>query len=157
VIQAEAESRRKPAGQGQAPLDPGLLPAEDLPYGGDREAVVLEERPDDVGLVHGADRPGGGIGRQEPRFHRHSRGALDHDGDLPAALRGPGGQALEAVDHLVDAVAGGGDAEGKRREEGAFVAALAAKHAQARLDPPDGDALDEVHRGSSRGRIWKSG
>lgn len=157
VVEAEAQRRGETAGQRQAPLDPGFLLAEDLAGGRDGEPVVLDQRSGDEGLVHGTDRPRRSVRRQEAGLHRHARGPLDHHGHFRSALGDPDRQALEAVDHLVDAVAGGGDTERERREEGRLVSALAAKDTEARLDPVDGDELDEVHGRSSTGRIWKSG
>lgn len=157
MVQPEAERGGELSGEGEATPDPLPLLPQQLPDGGDREAVVVGQGRGDVSLVHGADRASGGIGGQEPGFHGDSGGSLDDDGNLFASLGDPSREALEAVDHLVDTVADGGDADGKRSEEDAFIAALPTKDAQGSPKSVHGDVLDEDHGEPSSDRSWKSG
>jgi len=157
VVEAEAERGSELPGEGKTTLDPGALLAEEFPDGGHREAVIVREGRGHVGLVHRADRAGRRVGGEEPRLESDARGLLDDDGDLLASVGHPDHEALEAVDHLVDAVAGGSDADGKRRQERPRVAPLAAEAPERSPEPVHGDVLHQAHRGSSRGRSWKSG
>jgi len=157
VVELEAEFRGELAGESEAALDPSSLLPEEFSDGSDRKAVVVGERGGDVGFVHGTDGARGSVRRQKPRLHGDAGGPFDDDGDLTPPLGDPDDEALEAVDHLIDAVAGGRDANGEWRQEHPLVAALAAKAPERGPDPVDGDVLDEAHRISSSGRSWKSG
>ncbi len=158
MVELEAQLRGEPPGKGETTLDPRLLPPQEFPDGGDREAVLIGERGGHARLVHGADRARRRVRGEEPRLLGDAGGKFDHDGDFLAALRGPDDQALEAVEDLVDAVRGGGDADGERREERSTVPALAAKSPQRGPEAIHGDELDEAHRRTSpTGRIWKRG
>lgn len=157
VVEAETERGSELSGEGEAALDPSALLPEQLSDGRDGQAVVIDERTGDVGLVHRPDRAGRRVGGEEPRLEGDARGLLDDDGDLLAPVGHPNHEALEAVDHLVDAVAGGSDADRKRRQERPRVAPLAAEAPERSPEPVHGDVLHQAHRGSSRGRSWKSG
>jgi hypothetical protein len=157
VVEAKAERGSELSGEGEAALDPSALLAEQLSDGRDGQAVVVDERTGNVGLVHRPDRAGRRVGGEEPRLQGDARGLLDDDGDLLAPVGHPDHEALEAVDHLVDAVAGGSDADGERRQERPRVAPLAAEAPERSTEPVHEDVLHQAHRGSSRGRSWKSG
>lgn len=157
MVQEEAQRRGELASQSEAATDPLALLPQQLPDGGAREAVVVGEGCGDVGLIHGPDGAGRSVGRQKSGLHHDPGGEFDHDGDLLAALGTPDGKTFEAIDHLVDAVADRGDAQGERREEDTLVAALATKDTQGGPEPVHGDVLDDDHGEPSSGRIWKSG
>ena len=76
------------------------------------EAVLVEERTDDLRLVERGGRAGRRVGHEQPPLvGRRVARRLDDDGD--AALAGvlPAGEALETIEHLVGAVGAGRDAE----------------------------------------------
>lgn len=157
VVELEAERGGELAGEGEAAPDPLALLPQELPDGGDREAVVIGQGGGHVRLVHGADGASRSIRGQEPSLQGDPGGELDDDGDFLASLGDPDDQTLESVDHLIDAVAGGGDADGERGQEDPFVAALTPEASERGPEPADGHMLHEAHGGPSRGRIWKSG
>ncbi len=157
MVEQKAERRGELPGEGEASLDPSAFLPQELSDRRHGEAVVVGQRGSHARLVHGADRARGSVRSQEPRLHGNAGSQLDHDGDFLASLGDPDDEALEAIDHLVDAVAGGSDADRERREEHPLVAALPSEAAQRGPDPVDGDVLDEAHRVSSRGRSWKRG
>ncbi|MBI3725025.1 hypothetical protein HY251_13880, partial [bacterium] len=101
------------AGEREAGLDPSLLPSEELGDLLHAQRVLVDERGDDAGFVHGACGAAGLVGgKQEGLGERRGR-ILDQDGDVGAI--GPLGQALEAVDHLQAAVeAGDADRHGRQ-------------------------------------------
>ncbi len=152
MVELEAERRGELPGEGEAALDPGAFLTQELSDCGHGEAVIVGQRGGHVRLVHGADRARRSVRRQEPRLHGNAGGPFDDDGDLTPPLGDPDDEALEAVDHLIDAVADGRDANGERRKERPLVASLAAKAPERGPDPVDGDVLDEAHRISSSGR-----
>ena len=157
LVEQEPQRGGELAREGEATLDPGALPAQELADRLQGQLVVVGQGRRDVRLVHGTDGAGRSVRRQEAGLHDEPGGEFDHDGDLAAALGTPDAQTLEAVDHLVDAVAGRRDAQGERSEKDPFVAALAAEAAQGGPEAVQGDELDDVHGGPSSGRIWKSG
>ena len=157
VIEQEAERRGELAREGEAALDPGAFLPQELSDCRHGEAIVVGQRGGHVRFVHGADRASGSVRGQEPRFHGDTGGEFDHDGDLLTALGTPDGQTLEAIDQLVDAVTSGRDSDGKRGEEDALVATLAAKETQGGPETIHGDVLDKDHGEPSSGRSWKSG
>jgi hypothetical protein len=79
----------------------------------EREAVVVGERGDDARLVHGAERARRCVGREQEQLlvGGGTRG-LDDDLDVRGATGAQLGEALEAVDDLVEPLAGG---HGSRR------------------------------------------
>jgi hypothetical protein len=153
-VEADAQLGGEAAGQRQAPLDPGLLAAEELGDGGGRETLLFK-RKHDAGLIHGAEGLGGRVGGEETRLGGGAGDVLDDDGDLAESLAGPVGQALEAVEDLEGAVGGAGDAQG-HRGQGAF--AIGPRPPQGRPGGPQPvgrDVENEIHRGaSSTGRSW---
>ena len=153
-IESDRQLGDEAAGQRQAAPDPGLLAAEELGDGGQGEAVLVGERIDDAGLVHGAEGLPGRVGREETRLGGRAGDVLDDNGDLAEPLAGPAGQALEAVEDLEGAVGGEGDAQRQRREIGL---AVGPRPPQGRPGGPETvvrDFKDGIHRAaSSTGRI----
>jgi len=62
-INSPAELWRQAAGEGETAIDPGLLVTEKPGDTWQGELVVVQERGDDAGLVHGAGGLAGGVGR----------------------------------------------------------------------------------------------
>jgi hypothetical protein len=155
AVHARGELGRKPSREREARLDPVLLLAEELGDRGDRELVLVGERGDDARLVHGAGRLRGRVGRKQRRLHRRARDRLDHDGHLGSAFPSQQGQTLEAVEDLVVAVAGRGDAKRHRGERAWAVGALAAQRRERVPEARDGDDDHGVASGS--GSSWYIG
>lgn len=151
----------EPAAQRQAPVDPAAAAAEEAGDRRGREVVVVGQRADHAGLVHRAQRATRGVGLEEARLAHHAGGILDDDGHVGVARAGPAGQALEAIEDLVAAVVGGGDAQGQRGERAGRIGARPAQGGQGGGQLRDGqdahgrDGLDGhgrcAHRGSLRG------
>lgn len=157
-VETLADLRGEAPGQEEASLDPPFLVAQQLGDRADGEAVLVGQGGGDAGLVHGAGRLGGRVGLEEPGLESDAGGGLDDDGDLATSLGSPPGQALEAVEDLIEAVAEGGDAEGKRGQGPLALRSLAAQGGQGGLEAVEGEVEDEGgHGGSSRGRSWKRG
>lgn len=110
-IEPHLELRREPALEDEPAIDPGLPPAQELPDRQRGKSVLLVEGRDDAGLVHGARGPSGGVRLQQAGLERDAACGLQDDGDLPAALRAPAGQALESIEDLEVAVLPPGHAE----------------------------------------------
>lgn len=85
----------------ETPRYPGCLSSEELRDGGDAEAILVEERGDDVSLVHGTHAAPGRVRGEHRCLHRAARDRLDHDRDLGLPLAPPASETLEAVDDLV--------------------------------------------------------
>lgn len=154
AVDARGQVLRQAPAQGQAALHPLRLATEELGDRGRREAVLAGERRHDPSLVHGAGGLRQAVGVQEPRLHLRTRDGLDDDGDLTAAFSLPPGEALEAVEDLVGAVARGGDAQRHDRQL-ASVRAFAAQGSEGRAEAFDQDV--DHFAGSSSGSNWKSG
>jgi hypothetical protein len=154
-IEAGGQLGGEAAGEREAPIDPGLLAAEELGDGGQGEAVLVGERGDDAGLVHGAEGLPGRVGGEETRLGGGAGDGLDDDGDPAEPLAGPAGQALEAVEDLEGAVGGGGDAQRQRREIGPAVGPRAPQGRPGGPEAVGRNFEDGIHRAaSSTGRIW---
>lgn len=114
MVQEEPQRGGELAREGEAALDPDALPTQELPDRRHGKSVIVGQGGRDVRLIHGSDGAGRGVRRQEAGLHGDAGGELDHDGDLLAALGTPDGQTLEAIDHLVDAIASRSNTDGKR-------------------------------------------
>lgn len=91
MVEQEPQRRGELAREGEATLDPGAFPAQQLPDRRERQAVFVGQGRRDVRLVHGADGAGRCVCRQKPRLQGDPGGEFDHDGDFPAALGTPDG------------------------------------------------------------------
>jgi hypothetical protein len=109
----------------QAPVHPPAAAAEQLGDLRGRQVIVGGEGVHDAGLVHRADGALGRVGLEEPGLaHDAGERVGFHDyGDVGVALAAPARQPLEAIEHLVGAVADRGDAHGQRGQRGADVRA----------------------------------
>jgi len=113
-IEPRGQVGRQPAREREPPLDPQRPAPQELGDGGLGHLVILVQRGDDPGLVHGAGGLGGRVGVQEACLH--GGGALDglDDGrNFRQTVRAPAGQALEAVEDL-EGVPGGRHAKRER-------------------------------------------
>jgi len=121
------------------------------------EAVLVEERTDDLRLVERGGRAGRRVGHEQPALvGRRVARRLHDDGDAALAGLLPAGEALETVDDLVAAVGAGRDAE---RQRGCVVGSDAPRTGPKpcvarvqRLDGQEADAPDVVVEGSCRRR-----
>jgi hypothetical protein len=104
----------QPAAERQAAVDPAATAPEQLGDLCGGEVILVSQRPHDAGLVHRAQRPPRGVGLEQPSFADDAGRVLDDDRDVGVAGAGPGRQALEPVEHLVDPIAGRGHAQGQR-------------------------------------------
>lgn len=98
AVEPAAQFRRQAARKGQAALDPRRFVVEQLGDGSRALLVVVHERRDDTGLVHGPRGLACSVGGQEPSLHRAAVDWLHHDGDFLPPLASPGDETLEAVD-----------------------------------------------------------
>jgi hypothetical protein len=114
-VQPGTEFGRQTPGEREATPDPGLLPAEQLSGGREREAVLFHERGHDARLVHGTDRASGGVGLEQPGLEGDAFRSLDDDGDFHVAVVLPEEEALEPVEDFEGAVRESGHAQGERR------------------------------------------
>lgn len=157
-VETLADLGGEAAGQDEAALDPPFLVAQQPGDGADGEAVLVGQGGGDAGLVHGAGRLGGRVGLEEPGLEGDAGSGLDDDGDLATPLGSPAGQALEAVEDLVEAVSGGGDTERLRGQGCLALRSFAAQGGQGGFEALEGEVEDEGGHGeSSRGRSWKRG
>lgn len=155
LIQAPGELRGELSGKEEPAVGPGLLLPQEPPGRLGREAVLLDERPDDAGLVHGPEGAHGGVGLQHPGLRGDPLDGLDDNGDLGAALAFPDDEALEAVEDFEHTVLGGRDADRERRQRFRAIGALPAKRPERGPQAVDRDVKDEGRHGaSSRGRSW---
>ena len=93
--------RRKPASEGQAPLDPSRFLPEKLRHPRWRVIVVVDEGADDARLVERGRRPRGSVRCQEEAFLLGGgERRLDDDGNQGQPRLSPAIEALEAVDDL---------------------------------------------------------
>jgi len=109
-IDVRGHDRHEPAAEREAAVDPAAPAAEEF---GDlrwRERVLVGQGAHHARLVHGAHRAAGGVRLQQPGFAHHPGGVFDDDRHVRVAVARPLRQALEAIEHLVGAVAVGGDA-----------------------------------------------
>jgi hypothetical protein len=140
AIEALGQIGGEPARQEETAFDPAGLVAEELADGGKGQAVFIDERGDDAGLVHGAGGLGRRIGGEEAGLERGARNGFDHDVELAAPFRVAGmHEALEAVDHFERPIRQGGDADRQGGERGDDVGALAPEGGEADAQSIDGD------------------
>jgi len=127
-------------------VDPGLLVAEKGGDGRRGQLVIVQERGDDPGFVHGACRLADGVGRKQPGLHGRARDLLHHDGDLCPALDLPGHQALEAVDDLEASLRSRGHPKRHGSQGGLRIGPLATESGQRGAQLVNGDELQGNHR-----------
>lgn len=99
-IDPRVKAPREPSLEGITLRDPGALSAQELGHRRVGQAVVLDERGDHPGLVHGRSGPPGSVGTKQERLGLVAAGLLDEDGELLEAGIPGRPQALEAVDDL---------------------------------------------------------
>ncbi len=155
VIDVARQVRGEAAPEGQASVHPAPAAAQELGDLAGRQAVVVGQRADHPGLVHGTQRAARGVGFEQAGL-AHDAGGVFHDrGHVRVAVPCPARQALEAVEHFVGAVAGRGDAQGERGEGARGIGAGPPQRRQRRGEPLEGELEHERHgRGSSTGRSW---
>jgi hypothetical protein len=145
--------RGEPAAEGQASVHPAPAAAEQLGDLGGREVIVVGQRADHAGLIHGAQGPLRGVRLEQPGLAGDAGGVFDHHRHVRVAATGPVGEALEAVEHFVAAVAGRGHAQGQRGERARRIGARSPQRRECGGQPIDRDVEHEVHgRGPSTGR-----
>jgi len=99
---------RKLSADVEAPRDPASFPSEQAADLALRLSVLLQQRADHHGLIHGREAARRGIGeKQPPQVLLRACRPLDYHRDQLVALVPPGSQALVAVDDLVGPVVGG--------------------------------------------------
>jgi len=124
-VEARLELRGEPAEDRDPLVDPAGPVAEELADRFGAQAVLVDVRCDDAGLVHGARRPPGGVGLEHPRLVEERVDLLDDHRRLAQALPLTPPQPLEAVDHLVGPARLLPDPDGKRRQRVPRVGSVA--------------------------------
>jgi hypothetical protein len=155
-VKPEAELRCEPARELEPARDPALLLPQEFRDGLEAEPIVLGERGDDAGLVHGTYGLSRRVGGEDPCLHGDARDRLDDNRDLTLAFGTPAKEAFEAVEDFKDAFSDPGDAQGQRLKVARInVRVLAAQVLEARAQELRRDEVNEAHGASSeRGRIW---
>jgi hypothetical protein len=157
-VQPRAELGREAASQKEPALHPGLPSSQELRDRRGRQSVLLGQRRDHPGLVHGAYGLSGRVGLEDSSFPHDARDRLEDHGDLPSTFGPPLGHAFESVEDLEASLLGWGDAKGQGGKRALSIRALAPQRGEAGLETIEGDIQDQVHRAeSSTGRIWKRG
>lgn len=152
-VQAHAEFGRETAGQRQSPFRPARLPPQELGDGSRGHAVVLDETPDDAGLVHGAERFSRAVGLEELGFLEDARGVFDDHGHLRLPVPLPLGQAFKAIEDLVGLLVHARDADRERRERGGGSRPRPAQGQERRAEVTDRDGEDERRHGRSSSAV----
>jgi hypothetical protein len=141
----------EPLAERHAPVHPPAATAEQLGDLRGGELIVGGEGVHHAGLVHRAHGALGRVGLEQPGLAHHTGervGFHDHR-DMRGALAAPAGQPLEAIEHLVGAVADRRHAHGQRGQHAAGLRARAAQGRQRGGQPIDGDVEDRTHGRSS--------
>ena len=146
-IEVARALRDQAVAERHAPVHPPAPAPEQLGDLRGREVIVGDEGVHDTGLVHRADGALGGVGLEQPGLAHDTGervGFHDH-GDVGGALATPTGQPLEAIEHLVGAVADRRRTHGQRRQRGPDVRAGATQRRERGGQPIDGDLEDRAH------------
>jgi hypothetical protein len=152
-IDVRSQDRREPTPEDQAALHPAAAAAEQLGDLGGREVIVVGQRADHAGLIHGAQGSPRGVRLEQPGFADDAGGVFDHHRHVRVAAAGPLGEALEAVEHFVAAGAGRGHAQGQRGERARGIGARPPQRRECGGQLIDRDVEHEGHgRGASTGR-----
>jgi len=114
-VEPEAELRGEPARELEPARDPALLLPQEFPDGLEAEPIVVDERGDDAGLVHGTCGLSRRVGGEDPCLHGDARDRLEDDRNLTLAFGTPAKEAFEAVEDLEEALPDPGDAQRNRR------------------------------------------
>jgi hypothetical protein len=155
VIDLRGHVRRGPAADGQAPVHPAPAAAEQLGDLGGGEVIVVGQRADHAGLIHGAQGRPRGVSLEQPGLADDAGGVFHDHGHMHVAGAGPVGETLEAVEHFVGAVPGWEDAQGQRGEGAGGIGARSAQRRQLRGESIDRDVEQDAHgREASTGRSW---
>lgn len=155
VIHGSGDAGRQPAAEDEAAIDPPPAAAEQLGNLCRRELIVVGERPDDTGLVHGTDRAPRAVRVEQPRFAHDAGGVLDDDRDVRVPVARPLRQALEPVEDVVGAIIIRGDAHREWREPAGGIGARAAQRCQRGSEALDRHLPDRAHgRAASSGSSW---
>jgi hypothetical protein len=145
----------QPAAEGQAPVHPAPAAAEQLGDLGGREMIVVGQRADHAGLVHGAQGPPRGVGLEQARLADDADGVFHDHGHVGVAVADPVGEAFEAVEHLVGALTGRCDAQRQRGERAGGIGARPPQWRQRGGELRDGEIEDGGHAGGpSTGKSW---
>jgi hypothetical protein len=99
-VEAILQLGSQPPRQEQAPFHPSLFARQKLGDGVRREAVLLRQRGDHAGLIHGAGGLGRRVGLEQAGLAADPRNRLDDHGYLAQAIGTPLCQTLETVEHL---------------------------------------------------------
>jgi hypothetical protein len=108
---------RQPPAQEQAARDPAAAPAEEPADLRGREVILVGERAHDARLVHRAQGPAGRVGLEQTGLGDDAGRLLEHHRHAGVPLARPLGEALEAVEHLVGAIAGWSHPQRQRGED----------------------------------------
>jgi hypothetical protein len=158
VVDVAGQVGGEPTAERETAIHPGPAAAEQRGDVRGGQVIVVGQRADHAGLVHGAQGPPRRVGVQQAGLGHDAGGVLDHHGHVRVAVAGPVGEALEAVEHLVGAVAGRGHAQGQRSEGAGRIGARPPQRRERRGEPIDRELEHERHgRAASRGRSWESG
>jgi hypothetical protein len=144
-VDVRCDVGREPPAKREPAIDPPPAAAEQLADLGRREVIVLGERADDAGLVHGAQGLPRGIGLEQAGLGYDAGGVFHDHGHVRAAVMGPVGEALEAVEHLVGALPGRRDAQGQRGEGARRIGARPPERRQRGGESIDRDVEHEAH------------
>jgi hypothetical protein len=106
--------RREASAQGQASLHPVARAPQQQASASHGQLVVVDQRSDDPCLVERGQRAWWSVGAEEqPLVRERRRRGLDDHRHLCVPLRLPAREALEAIQHLVGALAGLGHPQGQ--------------------------------------------
>jgi hypothetical protein len=149
---------REPPAEREPAIDPAPAATEQLADLGRREVIALGKRADHASLIHGAQGPSRRIRLQQAGLGHDAGGVFDDHGHMRVAGTGPVGEALEAVEHLVGAIAGWSHPQRQRGEDAGPISPRSAQRCQRGGEPVDRDVAHDAHgRGASTGRSWESG
>jgi hypothetical protein len=154
-IDVRDDGRGEPTAEREAAVDPAAPAPEQLGDLWRGELVVVGQRPHDARLVHRTECATRGIGLEQPGLAHDADRVLHDDRHVGVARGRPVRQALEPVEHLVGAVAGGGDAQRQRGEPARGIGARPAQRCQRRHELRDRQVEDGAHgQSASSGRSW---
>jgi hypothetical protein len=154
-IDVRDDGRGEPTAKGEAAVDPAAPAAEQLGDLRRREPVLVGQRAQHARLVHRTERAARSVGLQQPGLAHDAGGVLDNDRHVRLAVARPVRQALEAIEHLVGAVAVRGDAHRQRGERARGIGARTAQRRERGREPLDRQIEHDAHgRRSSRGSSW---
>lgn len=116
VADRGAGLRPETPGEQQPALDPACLTAAQQRDGPGRQAIVVDQRCDEAGLIHRGQRARWCVrGQDEALVLHRRRHRLNHHGHVAMSRGLPAREAFVPVEHLVLAIAGLGHTQGQFR------------------------------------------